>query len=307
MKQEDYKQEKLLKELQKNTGIEFAIIGDSSEDNDETLSKLERLVKSYKASDRREYFLERLLRGEVSSSQLLAGAKKFHIDRNTEFAVYYIEVSGNNDVDVQELLETLLISQTSFLVVPIDGEDFVVLKSVRKNERQEASYETAEMILDMLNTEAMLDAKIALGNTKGKLECLTEGYKEARLAMKVGKIFYPQEYIFNYSNLGIGRLIYELPLEACKAYVKEVFGDTKPAYVDEEMITTIKAFFDNGLNISETARQLYVHRNTLIYRLEKIEKVIGLDIRNFENAMTYKIVAMVMENIEYQEGKNNER
>ena len=294
------KTEKLLKELQLNTGIEFAIVSENNDDNEDTLLKLERLVKSYKASDRREYFLERVLRGEVSKTGLLEGAKKFHIDKQIEFGIYYIEVCRDTDIDVQEILESMFTSHTSF-VVPMDSEHFVVLKSIRKNESQEAFAETAHIILDMLNTEAMLDVKIACGSTKGQLDSLTEGYKEARLAMKIGKIFYLQEYIFNYGELGIGRLIYELPLAACKDYVKEVFGKSQPPALDEEMLTTIKAFFDNGLNISETARQLYVHRNTLVYRLEKIEKAIGLDIRSFDNALTYKIVAMVMEYIDYQQ------
>jgi len=299
------KQRKLLKELQQNTGIEFAIVSEVADDSEDTLLKLERLVKSYKASDRREYFLERVLRGEVSSSQLSIGAKKFRIDNKMEFGIYYIEVSKKTDIDVQEILETLFASQTSFFVVPMDSEHFVVLKSIRKNERTEVFAEVAHMILDMLNTEAMLDAKVACGDNKGTLETLVEGYKEARMAMKIGKIFYLQDYIFDYSNLGIGRLIYELPIDVCKAYVREVFGDNMPAELDEEMITTIKVFFDNGLNISETARQLYVHRNTLVYRLEKIEKAIGLDIRSFDDALTYKIVAMVIEYIEYQNEKMN--
>ena len=298
------KKQKLLKELQNNTGIEFAIVSEDTDDSEDTLLKLERLVKSYKTSDRREYFLERVLRGEVSSAQLHRGTKKFHIDKNIELGIYYIEVCHQAEADVQEILETLFAAQASFFVVPMDGEHFVVLKSIKKNERRELFVETAHMILDVLNTQAMLDVKIACGNTKGQLESLTEGYKEACLAMKIGKIFYSQDYIFDYSNLGIGRLIYELPMEACQAYVKEVFGDDMPTTLEEEMIITIKAFFDNGLNISETARQLYVHRNTLIYRLEKIEKAIGLDIRNFDNALTYKIVAMIMEYLEYQKEKD---
>ena len=300
----DDKRQKLLKELQLNTGIEFAIVSETDDDSEDTLLKLERLVKSYKASDRREYFLERVLRGEVSKTQLLNGAKKFHMDTHMEFNIYYIEVRSNADADVQEILESLFVSQTSF-VVPMDGEHFIVLKGIRKNESEEVLDETAHMILGMLNTEAMLDARVACGKTRGALDSLIEGYKEARLAMKIGKIFYLQNYIFDYGKLGIGRLIYELPIDACKAYIKEVFGDAMPPDLDEEMLTTIKAFFDNGLNISETARQLYVHRNTLIYRLEKIEKTIGLDIRNFENAMTYKIVAMVMEYIDHQQREND--
>ena len=306
MKQ-DEKRQKLLKELQQNTGIEFAIVSEANDDNEDTLVKLERLVKSYQVSDCREHFLEHVLKGEVVAPRLWQEAKKFHIDRNLEFGIYYIEVRGKADVDVQEILETLLASRTSFFVVPMDSEHFVVLKSIKKNESREVFGEIAYMILDMLNTEAMLDAKIAFGKTNGQLDALSEGYQEACLAMKIGKIFYLQTHIFDYSNLGLGRLIYELPIKVCVAYVQEVFGDSPPSDLDEEMITTIKAFFDNGLNISETARQLYVHRNTLVYRLEKIEKAIGLDIRNFDNALTYKIVAMVLEYINYHQSNNKKK
>ena len=299
MKQ-DQKRQRLLKELQQNTGIEFAIISENNDDEEETLLKLERLVKSYKVSDRREYFLERVLKGELSSTQLLQGAKKFHIDKDMKFGIFYIEVKQQAGVDIQEILETLFSKQSLFLIVPIDAEHFVVLKNIKKGERQEIFNEAAQMILDVLNTEAMLDARVACGTAKGALETLAKGYQEALLAMKIGKIFYLQDYIFDYSKLGIGRLIYELPIDACKDYIKEVFGERRPAELDEEMLTTIKAFFDNGLNIAETARQLYLHRNTLVYRLEKIEKAIGLDIRSFDNALTYKIVAMVMEYIKYQ-------
>ena len=300
MKQ-DEKQQKLLKELQQNTGIEFAIVSENTDDSEDTLLKLERLVKSYKASDRREYFLERVLRGEASPVQLHNGAKKFHIDMSAKFGIYYIEVRGQTDIDVQEILETLFATQTAFFVVPMDTEHFVVIKSIKKHAKSESLIETAHMILDILNTEAMLAAKIACGQTCGQLDSLAQGYQEARQAMQIGKIFYLQDDIFDYGNLGLARLIYELPIEVCQAYVQEIFGDSPPLELDEEMITTIEVFFDNGLNISETARQLYVHRNTLVYRLEKIEKVLGLDIRNFDNALTYKVVAMVMEYLRHQQ------
>jgi len=295
------KREQLLRELQQNTGIEFAIVSERNNDGEETLSQLERLVKSYKASERREYFLERVLRGELSSAQILQGMNKFHIDKDIEFGIYYIEVLKQTRIDVQDVLESLFLQQNYLLVVPMSTEHFVILKGLQPNEQAEQSAETAQMILDVLNTEAMLNARVACGQTKGQLDSLKVAYQEACTAMKIGKIFYMQDYIFDYGKLGLGRLICELPLDVCENYIKEVFGNRRPKELDEEMAITIKVFFDNGLNISETARKLYVHRNTLVYRLEKIEKAIGLDIRNFDNALTYKVVAMVMEYIAHQQ------
>jgi carbohydrate diacid regulator len=124
---------------------------------------------------------------------------------------------------------------------------------------------------------------------------LTQSYQEAKMALEVGRVFYAQRDTISYGKLGIGRLIYQLPMSLCHMFIKEVFGDQIPDILeDEEAMSTINKFFENNLNISETARQLYVHRNTLVYRLERIEKAIGLDIRTFEDAMTFRIAVMVI-------------
>ena len=143
--------------------------------------------------------------------------------------------------------------------------------------------------------EAMIKVRVGYGNVVGQINELAQSYQEARMALEVGRVFYAQKDTISYSRLGIGRLIYQLPMSLCEMFIKEVFGEKIPEILDdEEAMSTINKFFENNLNISETARQLYVHRNTLVYRLERIEKAIGLDIRSFDDAMTFRIAVMVL-------------
>ena len=148
---------------------------------------------------------------------------------------------------------------------------------------------------DTISGEFFVRAVIGVGTTVDNLKDLARSFKEAQAALEVGKVFDEEKSILNYDSLGIGRLIYQLPMSLCEMFIKEVFGDTLPDILeDEEAMNTINKFFENNLNISETARQLYVHRNTLVYRLERIQKAIGLDIRAFDDAMTFRIVVMVL-------------
>ena len=119
------------------------------------------------------------------------------------------------------------------------------------------------------------------------------------MALDVGKIFYAEKSVVAYSALGIGRLIYQLPVNLCKLFIDEIFGDNVPSELDDETLTTINKFFENNLNVSETSRQLFVHRNTLVYRIEKIQKSTGLDLRNFDDALTFKIALMVVSYMKY--------
>jgi carbohydrate diacid regulator len=151
----------------------------------------------------------------------------------------------------------------------------------------------------MLGTEAMVSARAAYGTIVPDLKDLSKSFKEAHMAMDVGRIFYPGRSILSYNELGIGRLIYQLPVNLCQMFLREIFGDYDPSSIDQETLATIKTFFDNNLNVSETARQLFIHRNTLVYRMEKLEKATGLDIRTFEDAMTFRIALMVSEYMKF--------
>ena len=164
---------------------------------------------------------------------------------------------------------------------------------------------TANMILDMLNTEAMTKVRVAYGTVINDIKEVSRSYKEAKMALEVGKIFYADKNVVPYNNLGIGRLIYQLPIPLCEMFMTEVFGENLPDTFDEETLTTINKFFENNLNVSETSRQLYVHRNTLVYRLEKLEKSTGLDIRKFDDALTFKIAMMVVSYMTYMNNSEN--
>ena len=158
---------------------------------------------------------------------------------------------------------------------------------------------TAEVILGLFKGDA--DVHIAYGTVVGEIKEVSRSYKEARMALDVGKIFFEDRNIIAYSALGIGRLIYQLPIPLCKMFIKEIFGGKSPDDFDEETLTTINKFFENSLNVSETSRQLYIHRNTLVYRLDKLQKSTGLDLRVFEDAITFKIALMVVKYMKYME------
>jgi carbohydrate diacid regulator len=162
-------------------------------------------------------------------------------------------------------------------------------------EREEALADIASSLTDNLHAEAMVRVRVGYGNVVQQLAEIVQSYQEAKMALEVGRVFYAELDTISYGKLGIGRLIYQLPMSLCQMFIKEVFGEQIPDILeDEEAMSTINKFFENNLNISETARQLYVHRNTLVYRLERIEKAIGLDIRTFDDAMTFRIAVMVI-------------
>ena len=147
----------------------------------------------------------------------------------------------------------------------------------------------------------VLFAKIAIGNVAETIKDVSRSYKEAQIALEVSKIFYEDASVIAYNQLGIGRLIYQLPLPLCKMFIREVFGDYSPDSIDEETLATIDKFFENNLNVSETSRQLFIHRNTLVYRLDKIQKNTNLDLRNFEDAIAFKIALMVVKYMKHMD------
>ena len=186
-------------------------------------------------------------------------------------------------------------------ITAVDEKNIILVKELKSNEGYDELTKTAQVILTMLNTEAMTKVNIAFGTIVNEIKDVSRSYKEAKMALDVGKIFYSDRNIIAYSNLGIGRLIYQLPMPICKMFIKEIFDGRSPDDFDEETLMTINKFFENNLNVSETSRQLYIHRNTLVYRLDKLQKSTNLDLRVFEDAITFKVALMVVKYMKYME------
>ena len=200
-----------------------------------------------------------------------------------------------------ETVKNLFVTKTRDYVTEVDEQSIVLIKDTRDMKEDEELQTLARMIVDNMHTEAMVKVRVGYGNRVHNLQDIAKSYQEAKMALEVGRIFYAERETIAYSLLGIGRLIYQLPMSLCNMFIKEVFGEKVPDILeDEEAMSTINKFFENNLNISETARQLYVHRNTLVYRLERIEKAIGLDIRTFDDAMTFRIAVMVIAHMKDQ-------
>ena len=198
-------------------------------------------------------------------------------------------------------MRSLFSSKTRDFITAVDEKNIILVREVKQGETYSDLEKTANMLLDMLNTEAMSKVNVAFGTIVNEIKDVSRSYKEAKMALDVGKIFYSTKNVVAYSRLGIGRLIYQLPIPLCKMFIREVFDGKSPDEFDEETLATINKFFENSLNVSETSRQLYIHRNTLVYRLDKLQKSTGLDLRVFEDAITFKIALMVVKYMKYME------
>jgi carbohydrate diacid regulator len=228
-------------------------------------------------------------------------AKKLEIEPQVRRAVYIVETRNERDNSAMEVIRNLYGDDDGNLITEVDEKSIILIRRLEEEESYEDLEEAAVGIRDTMNTEAMIDVRVSCGTIVNEIAQVSRSYKEARMALNVGKIFYSQERIHMYRKLGIGRLIYQLPENLCRLFLKEVFTKQQPETFDEETLTTIKMFFGNSLNVSETARQLFVHCNTLVYRLEKLSRSTGLDIRSFDDAVTFKIALMVENYLKYME------
>ena len=232
-------------------------------------------------------------------------AKKLHISEQAYRIVYVIGTTSEKDDTSMEILRNMFNDNPDDFITAVDEKSIIYVQQLENGQDYEVVNETANLISDMLSSEAMSSARVAYGTIVPDIQQVSRSYKEARMALNVGKIFYPQQRIHAYNALGIGRLIYQLPENLCEMFISEVFTDMKPDDFDEETLLTINKFFENNLNVSETARQMFVHRNTLVYRLEKLQKASGLDIRNFEDALTFRIALMVTNYMHYMENERS--
>lgn len=268
------------------------------------VSQLEALILAYKEKYDRNNFFQNLILDNLLLVDIYNRAKKLHLEVEAKRIVYLVETKVESEGIVKEMLRSLFSQQNGDFVVSVDERNIVLIKSLHNDDTEEEIQQTARTIVDMLNAEAMLTVKVAYGTVVGELKDVSKSYKEAKMALDVGKIFYIEKNVIGYEKLGIGRLIYQLPVSLCRMFMSEIFGNNLPDKLDEETQITIHKFFENSLNVSETARQLYIHRNTLVYRIEKLQKETGLDIRNFDDALTFKIALMVVNYLQYLDSRN---
>lgn len=263
------------------------------------VSQLQNLIIAYKERYDRNNFFQNLLLDNLLLVDIYNRAKKLHVETEQSRVVFLIETKMEKDGFVTELLKGMFSPQSGDYITSVDESSVILIKALEKNCVAKDLDRIAKIILDTLNAEAMINVRVAYGTVVEELKDVSKSYKEAKMALDVGKIFYAERDIAAYNSLGIGRLIYQLPVNLCRIFIEEIFGDDIPDDMDEETLTTINKFFENNLNISETSRQLFVHRNTLVYRIEKLQKSIGLDIRTFDDALTFKIALMVVNYMKY--------
>ena len=268
------------------------------------VSQLQALLLAYKEKFDRNNFFQNLILDNLLLVDIYNRAKKLHLEVEAKRIVYLVETKVESETIAKELLRSLFSQHNGDYVTSVDERNIVLIKSLRKDDTEEEIGQTAKTIVDMLNAEAMLSVKVSYGTVVNELKEVSKSYKEVKMALDVGKIFYIEKSVIGYEKLGIGRLIYQLPVSLCRMFMNEIFGDNIPDKLDEETQITIHKFFENSLNVSETARQLYIHRNTLVYRIEKLEKETGLDIRNFDDALTFKIALMVVSYLQYLDNRD---
>ena len=198
-----------------------------------------------------------------------------------------------DEMNIRGIIEGIYPDADKDFVITVDNENIVLVKEVEDGTSHEKLETIAKTIFDNLQSEALTTVTVGIGTTVKSVPELAKSYKEAQIAIEVGKVFESEKEIISYENLGIGRLIYQLPTTLCEIFLGEVFKHGSLETLDKETLQTIQVFFDNNLNVSETSRKLFVHRNTLVYRLEKIRKLTGLDLRQFDHAITFKVALMV--------------
>ena len=281
------------------------VIGGSGEDvymiGKMVAFQIQSLLVAYKERFDKDNFIKNLLLDNLLLVDIYNRAKKLHIETNVKRVVFIIETQMEKDGNALETMRSLFSSKTRDFITAVDEKNIILVREVKQGETYSDLEKTANMLLDMLNTEAMSKVNVAFGTIVNEIKDVSRSYKEAKMALDVGKIFYSTKNVVAYSRLGIGRLIYQLPLPLCRMFIKEIFDGKSPDDFDEETLTTINKFFENSLNVSETSRQLYIHRNTLVYRLDKLQKSTGLDLRVFEDAITFKIALMVVKYMKYME------
>ena len=238
-------------------------------------------------------FIKNIILDNILPSDIYIKSKELHFNTEEPRIVFLIKFFGKTDMMPFEMLQNMFPDKSKDYVISVSEHDIVLVKELKAGVEMKDIEKIAVNIADTLSTEFYTKVAIGISTVVDNIKDLAKAYQEAQVALEVGKVFETEKNIISYENLGIGRLIYQLPTTLCEMFLQEVFKKGNLESLDRETLMTIQCFFENNLNVSETSRKLFVHRNTLVYRLEKIRKLTGLDLREFEHAITFKVALMV--------------
>ena len=284
--------------LNSNGYMEYAVFCTGDDEQAKAYCNLAYIALSdaksfYEEKHDRATFVKNIIMDNILSGDIYIRAKELHFVAEAPRAVFLVRQVGRSDVAAVDVLASLFPDRNQDYVLSINESDIAVIKQLPGEVTGEELEAIAQAMEDKLKNELYVKTVIGIGTVAGHLRELSDAYKEAQTAIDVGKVFDTERSIINYENLGIGRLIYQLPTTLCDIYLTEVFKKNTIDALDQETLFTINKFFENNLNVSETSRKLFVHRNTLVYRLEKIKKLTGLDLRQFDHAIVFKVALMV--------------
>ncbi|MDD3368961.1 MAG: helix-turn-helix domain-containing protein [Lachnospiraceae bacterium] len=286
--------------------LEYILIAGGLGEDVYTLGKMvafqiQNLLVAYKERFDKDNFIKNLLLDNLLLVDIYSRSKKLHIRTDVKRVVMILESENDKDNNALEIIRSNFGNASKDFITAVDENNVIVVKDLSEGDSNKEIDRAAAQLSQYLEKEGLREVRVAYGTVVGEIKEVSRSYKEAKMALNVGKIFFDDRNIIAYSELGIGRLIYQLPIPLCKMFIKEIFDGKSPDDFDEETLTTINKFFENSLNVSETSRQLFIHRNTLVYRLDKLQKSTGLDLRVFEDAITFKIALMVGKYMKYME------
>ena len=263
--------------------------------------QMQNLLVAYKERFDKDNFIKNLLLDNLLLIDIYSRSKKLHIQTDAARVIMIVETENAKDNNALEISRNFFGTGSKDFVTAVDESNVILVKELTEADCRKEIEKTANALISHLQKEGLKKVRVAYGTVVREIKEVSRSYKEAKMALDVGKIFFDERNVIAYSELGIGRLIYQLPIPLCKMFIREIFGGKSPDEFDEETLTTIYKFFENSLNVSETSRRLFIHRNTLVYRLDKLQKGTGLDLRVFEDAITFKIALMVVKYMKYME------
>ncbi len=241
----------------------------------------------------RSNFIKNVILDNILPGDIYLRARELHFNSDLPRAVLLIRIPENSDNSLLDLVQSLFPDKSKDFVINVSETDIALVKEVKPDNDAKDFEKLARSMSDAISNELYTRSLVGIGTTATSTRDLARSFKEAQVALEVGKVFDTEKNIVSYEHLGIARLIYQLPTTLCEMFLREIFRKGSIETLDQETLFTIQKFFENNLNVSETSRKLFVHRNTLVYRLEKIKKLTGLDLRDFDDAIVFKVALMV--------------